>query len=157
MLQILLVPGKRALLRHNRHNLIKRIGSSHSRQLSISIIRGRDFDDIRRDEVQALEATDDGADLARAPAARFGGARRGREGRVDGVDVDGEVDRVGGADAVADRFDDARGADRVDFARFDDLEAAVAVVFVVGEAGQGCADAGVDVGVVGEEAWYQLS
>ncbi len=44
-------------------------------------------------------------------------------------------------------------ADGVDGARLDDLEAAIAVVLVVGGAGEGGADAGVDVAVVGEEAF----
>ncbi len=44
-------------------------------------------------------------------------------------------------------------ADGVDGARLDDLEAAVAVVLVVGGAGERGADAGVDVAVVGEEAF----
>ena len=43
-------------------------------------------------------------------------------------------------------------AEGVDVARLDAREAAVAVVVVVREAGEGGADAGVDVGVVGEEA-----
>ena len=52
-----------------------------------------------------------------------------------------------------DALDDAFGAQRVDFAGFDDGEADVAVVVVVGEAGEGGPDAGVDVGVVAEEAF----
>ena len=57
------------------------------------------------------------------------------------------------SDALVDLLDDARGADLVDFARLDDLEAAVAVVFVVTESGERRADAGVDVGVVAHEAF----
>lgn len=49
-------------------------------------------------------------------------------------------------------FDDALGTDLVDFAGLDDLKAAVAVVLVVAGPAQGRADAGVDVGVVGEQA-----
>jgi len=55
--------------------------------------------------------------------------------------------------ALMDALDDAFGAQRVDFAGFDDGEADVAVVVVVGEAGEGGPDAGVDVGVVAEEAF----
>lgn len=44
-------------------------------------------------------------------------------------------------------------ANGVDFARLDDFKAAVAVVVVVGQARQGRADAGVDVGVVGQETF----
>lgn len=41
----------------------------------------------------------------------------------------------------------------VNFPRLDDFEAAVAVVLVVRRAGQGRADSGVDVGVVGEQTF----
>lgn len=44
-------------------------------------------------------------------------------------------------------------ANGVDFARLDDFKAAVAVVVVVGRAGQSRTDAGVDVGVVGQQAF----
>lgn len=50
-------------------------------------------------------------------------------------------------------MNDTLHSNRVDFPRFDDFEAAVAVVVVVAEAREGGADAGVDVGVVGEEAF----
>lgn len=57
------------------------------------------------------------------------------------------------ADAFVDGGDDAGGADGVDVAGLDDLEAAVAVVVVVREAGERGADAGVDVGVVAQQAF----
>lgn len=44
-------------------------------------------------------------------------------------------------------------ANGVDFARLDDFKAAVAVIVVVGQAGQSRTDAGVDVGVVGQQAF----
>lgn len=72
--------------------------------------------------------------------------------RVQRVDVQAKIDRVLGADAVADLLDDPVGADRVDLARLDNLKAAVAVVLVVRRPAQRCADAGVDVGVVLEQA-----
>lgn len=48
-----------------------------------------------------------------------------------------------------DFLDDPLGAEGVDFARFDDFEAAVAVVGIVARSGYCGADAGVDVCVVG--------
>ena len=78
-----------------------------------------------------------------------------RTGRIQGVDVDAEVDGLLGPDALANLRDDARGADRVDLAGLDDLEAAVAVVLVVRGPGQRRADPGVDVGVVGEQAFLR--
>ena len=144
----------RPLLHHQTHHLEQGIRRRHSRQLSIRIIRRCHLDNIRRHEIHPLQPAQDGAQLARRPPARFGGSRRGRKGRVEGVDVDAEVDGVGGADTVADLLDDACRADGVDGAGFDDLEAAVAVVGVVGGAGEGGADARVDVGVIGEEALF---
>lgn len=120
--------------------------------LGVGVVRGRDLDDVGADEVDAVEAADDGAELARRPAARLGRTGGRGKGRVEGVDVDGQVDGPLGADAVADLLDDAVHADGVDLAGLDDLEAAVAVVLVVGQARQRRADAGVDVRVVGQQA-----
>lgn len=83
--------------------------------------------------------------------------KRGRRGNVTGriqsIDIDAQIDGFLGPDSAFDLLDDARGADVVDGAGLDDLEAAVAVVVVVGQARQSGADPGVDVGVVGEEAF----
>lgn len=67
---------------------------------------------------------------------------------IERVDVDAQVYRVFGADAIFDLLDDAARADGVDFARLDDFEAAVAVVLVVAGSRECGADSGVDVGVV---------
>ena len=137
---------------HQRHDLEQRVRGGHGGQLGIRVVGGGDLDEIGGDEIDALEPPDDGPELPGGPAAGLRGAGRGREGRVQGVDVDGEVDGVGGADAVADGLDDAGGADAVDVARLDPGEAAVAVVVVVAEAGERGADAGVDAAVVGQQA-----
>ncbi len=42
--------------------------------LGIGIVGRGDLDDVGGDEVDALEAADDGAEFARGPAAGFGGA-----------------------------------------------------------------------------------
>lgn len=159
---ILTLQAQRPLLNHNTHNLKQHIRRGHSRQLGISIIRGRDLDDISSDDIHALESAQDGAEFAGGPAACFGGARCGSEGWVEGVDVDAEVDWLvggfglgvgvrgggGGPDTVADTLDYSCCTDGVNLAGFDDLEAAVAVVVVVGGSREGSADPGVDVGVV---------
>ena len=75
-------------------------------------------------------------------------------GRIESIDIDTEIDGFRRADSVSDFLDDARRPDRVDFAGLDDFETAVAVVVVVAEAGEGGADAGVNVGVVGEETFF---
>jgi hypothetical protein len=98
-----------------------------------------------------LEPSEDSAKLTRAPAAGLGGAGGGGEGRVEGIDVEGQIDGVCGPDAVDDLFDDAAGADGVDLAGLDDLEAAVPVVLVVAGPAQRRPDPRVDVGVVGQQ------
>lgn len=102
-----------------------------------------------------LQAPENGPQLPGRPPARLGRARGGRKRRVERVDVDGQVHGPVGADAVDDALDDAVGADGVDLAGLDDLEAAVAVVVVVAGPAEGGADAGVDVGVVGEEPFLR--
>ena len=109
--------------------------------------------------VPVAGATEDAALIHRSVLweikGRGKGERWGHTSRIQGVDVDAEVDGLLGPDALADLLDDARGADCVDLAGLDDLEAAVAVVFVVRGPGQRCADPGVDVGVVGEQAFLR--
>jgi len=43
--------------------------------LGVGIVRRRYLDDIGRDEVDAFEAADDGAEFTCGPAASFGGTR----------------------------------------------------------------------------------
>ena len=144
---------QRPTLDHERDDLIQHIRRRHGGQLGISIVRGRDLNDIRGDEIHALETSYDRPEFAGAPAAGLGGAGGGGEGGVEGVDVDGEVDGGVLGEAGFDGVDDAGGADGVDVAGFDAREAAVAVVGVVGQAGERGADAGVHVGVVGQQAF----
>lgn len=75
-------------------------------------------------------------------------------GWVKGINVNAQVDGLGQADSVSDLFDDAVHADGVDFAGFNDLEATVAVIVVVAEARECGADAGVDIGVIGQETLF---
>lgn len=73
--------------------------------------------------------------------------------RVKCVNVNAQVDRLVKANTVLDPLNDAISADRVNLTSLDNLEAAVAIVLVVGGSRQRRADAGVDVGVVGEETF----
>jgi len=52
-----------------------------------------------------------------------------------------------------DALDDTLCTEGIDLTGFDDGKADVAVVVVVGEAGEGGADAGVNVGIVAEETF----
>ena len=69
--------AQRAPLDHQRHDLVQHVGGSHGGQLGVGVVGRGDLDDVSRDEVDALEAADDGAQLARGPAARLGRAGRG--------------------------------------------------------------------------------
>ena len=73
--------------------------------------------------------------------------------RIKSVNVDTQIHGLLRAYPVLDLLDNAIDANLVDFACLDNLKAAVAVVFVVGRARQRGPDAGVDVGVVGEQAF----
>lgn len=77
----------------------------------------------------------------------------GLTSRVKGVNVDAEVDGLLGTDPVLDLLDDAVSANLVDFTCLDDLETAVAVVFVVGRPGKSRTDSSMDVGVVAKKTF----
>jgi hypothetical protein len=63
------------------------IGSGHGRKLRVRIIRRGNLNNIGRDDMQAVQASQDGAQLARRPPASLGSACRGRERRVDRIDL----------------------------------------------------------------------
>jgi hypothetical protein len=73
--------------------------------------------------------------------------------RIKSIDIDTQIHRLLRSDPVLDLLDDAISTDLVDLTCLDDLETAVAVVLIVRGAGERRADAGVDVGVVGQEAF----
>lgn len=77
----------------------------------------------------------------------------GLTSRVKSVDVDAEVDGLLGTDPFLDLLDDTVSTNLVDFTCLDDLETAVAVVFVVGRSGKSCTDSSMDVGVVGKKTF----
>ena len=85
------------------------------------------------------------------PDLTGGGGGFSLTGRIQGIDINTQIHRAFRAYSVAYLFNDTFCADGVYFACFHDFKAAVAVVFVVGGAREGGADAGVDVGVVCEE------
>lgn len=73
--------------------------------------------------------------------------------RIKSVNVDAKIDGFAGTDPISDFIDNTSRPNRVDLARLDDLESAVAVVVVIAEAGQGGTNAGVNIGIVGQKAF----
>lgn len=137
--------------------------SSHSGQLSIGIVRWSDFDNISGNKVNAFKTTNDGAELAGSPATCL----RSTSSRCDWVimsgcsqlvvkqreltswvkciNVDAQIHRLGRANPLLDLLDDTVGTNLVNLSGLNNLEAAIAVVLVVGGSRQRRADAGVDV------------
>lgn len=54
-----------AFLNHESHDLVKDIGGSHSGELGIGVICRRNLDNIRCDEVDTFETTNDCAEFSR--------------------------------------------------------------------------------------------
>ena len=63
------------------------ISSSHCRQFGIGVISWRNFNNVSRDNMQAVKSTNDSPQLASRPASCFGSAGSGRESRVDRVNL----------------------------------------------------------------------
>ncbi len=61
-------------LHHQTHHLEQRVRRRHGRVLRVGVVRRRHLDNVRRNEVDAFEAADDGPQFARCPAACFGRA-----------------------------------------------------------------------------------
>jgi hypothetical protein len=68
--------------------------------------------------------------------------------RVQSVDVNTQIYRLSGSNAVPDLLDDSVSANGVDFSCFNNLETAVSVILVVGWAAQCGSDASMNVAVV---------
>lgn len=85
-LRLLHSSTQRPLLHHHGHDFIQHIRRRHGRVLGVGIICRRHLHDVRRDEVDALEPAQDGAQLAGRPAAGFG--RAGCGGDFDVVSGD---------------------------------------------------------------------
>ena len=82
------------------------------------VVRRRDLDDVHPGEVDGADDLADGAEhLAGQHPARLGRPGPGRHARVDDVDVEREVDRVGAVERLGDRVgDDGLGAALLDLA-----------------------------------------
>lgn len=72
--------------------------------------------------------------------------------RIQSVNVQTQVHWVRGSDSVPDLLDDPIDANGIDLTRLHDLKAAVAVILIIRRSTQRRADAGVDVGVVLQQA-----
>ena len=112
------------------------------------------FHNISSDKVEVLQTAEDGPQLTGGPATGLRSSSGRGKGRVEGVNIDKEVDRVLGADALNNALDDAVSANGVDLTSLNNLETAVTVVLVVAGTREGSADTGVDAGVVGEETLH---
>lgn len=71
---------------------------------------------------------------------------------IKGVDVDAQVHGLLRTNPVPDLLDDTISTDLVNLSSLHDLEAAVAIILIVGGSRQCRANTGVDVGVIGKEA-----
>lgn len=140
-----------ALLHHDTHHFKQHIRSCHRSQLRIGIIRWRHLHDISPDQVNFLEPSNDSSQLPCTPPSSLRGSGSRCERGIKSVNIDRQVHGISGADPVDNLLDDAIHADGVNFPSLDDLEAYVAVIFVVAGAAEGRANSGMDVGVVLEK------
>ncbi len=140
---------------HTGNHLKHHLRSRQARLLPDAVISRRDLNDIGPDDVEPLNASQNADQFSGRPSARLGGAGAGRQAGIQDVDVDGQVYLPVCADAVHDGGNDAGGAEVVDVVGADAQEALAAVVVVVGKvvAGEAGAEAGVDGGAVGDEAF----
>jgi len=53
--------AQRALLDHQSHHLVQSVCGRHSGQFGVGVIGRRDFDNVGGDQIDSLQAADDGA------------------------------------------------------------------------------------------------
>lgn len=73
--------------------------------------------------------------------------------RIEGINVDAKIYWLFGANAVLQLVDNTLHTNGVNLACFNDLEAAVAVVLVIGRTAESGTDTGVNVCVVGKKSF----
>jgi len=134
-------PSQRCLC-HHAQNFEEYISSSHGRQLSVCVICGGDLHEIGRDDVESIQTSQDGTQLAGGPASSLRRACGWSKGRVNRIDIDGEINGPV-ANSLADLLDDAFRANCVNLACFDALEPRLVVVYVVCRTRQRRADRAV--------------
>jgi len=117
-------------LGHDTNYFEQNIGSRHGRQLRIRVIRRGDLHNVSANNMQAIQTADDGAQLSGGPSARLGRTGGRRESRIDGVNINGKVDRLV-AYRLADLCDYTRHAKSIDLPRLNPLETRIVVVLVV--------------------------
>src|SRR5439155_14015 len=75
------------------HELEEKIGAEQRGDLAGAVVRGRNLDHVGPDERLSRERPHQHERLVRREPADLGRAGAGREGRIDGVDVERAVDR----------------------------------------------------------------
>lgn len=101
-----------------------------------------------------LQSSDNGPQLSGRPSASLGSTSSRCKGGIQSVNVNGQIDRVRGADALEDSLDNSVSANGVNVSGLDNLKATVAVVVIVTGSAEGGSDTSVDVGVVGEQTFH---
>ncbi|KAI6757311.1 hypothetical protein HG531_003136 [Fusarium graminearum] len=92
------------------HNL----GSSKCCLLTSILVSRRYLDNISTNKIQALKPTNDADEFAGGPTARLRGTCARRKGRVENVNVDGEIDGVFSTKHLEDTVYDALCAKVID-------------------------------------------
>jgi len=129
-------------LSHHAQYLEKNISCGHRGQFSINIVGWGNFDNICRHDVETIETSQNGTKFPSRPATCLWRSSRRSEGWVDGINVNGEVNRVVSY-SVSNFFDDSISSDRVDFACLDSLKARSVVIFIVFKTRKGCPNGAV--------------
>ena len=80
------------------------------------------------------------------------GSREVRTSRIQRIDIHTQIHGLLRAHPRSNPLNNPLSTNSIDFPRLHDLKSAVSIVVVIGETGKGGTDAGVDVGVVCEEA-----
>lgn len=147
-----LVHSQWPIKNHQAHHFIQGISSSHRRQLCIRIIGRCNLDDIRRDEVDALQPSDDSTKLPGRPASSLWSTSRWSESWIKRVDIDREIYWILVTDTIVDLLDDTFRANGIDLASFGDDETTISIIIIVGQTAQSGSNSSVDVCVVPEQA-----
>src|SRR6476469_5303483 len=121
----------------------------------VCVVVGRgDLDDVGAHDVDAVQSAEQGQQFAGVEPAHFRGAGARRVGRVEDIDVDGDIDR-GVAQPLLDALDRGRNPDDVQVRAADDLEAELVVAKEIVAVIDRAADADVHRLVLDQKAFLE--
>lgn len=120
---------------------------------TVSELTWSNLNDIRSDNVDTLQSSNNRTKLSRGPSTSLRRTRSGSESRVQRIDINGEIDWILMSDTIMDLLDDSLRTNGINLTSLRDLEATVPIVLIIGKTGKSGADSSVHVRIIAKQTF----